>query len=79
MRMTVWSMTVGFGICLLPQRAYKTMSNYIIITSVEMQLIWRRQGVCTLAYVAEKCEFLICLIPVKCTELKEQNCILVKA
>lgn len=34
---------------------------------------------CKLAYITEKCEFLICLIPVKCTELKEQNYILVKA
>lgn len=29
--MTVRAMALGFGICLLPQRAYKTVNNYIII------------------------------------------------
>lgn len=79
MRVTVCSVAVGFGTCLLPQRAYETTNNYIIITIVEMQLIWRRQGVCTLDYVTGTSDFLICLIPAKCTELKEQNYILVKA
>lgn len=54
MTVTGCSVAVGFGICLLARRAYKTVNNYIIITIVETELTWIRQGACPLAYVNEK-------------------------
>lgn len=75
MTVTGCSVAVGFGICLLPRRAYKTVNNHIIITIVETELIWVREGVCPLAYVNKKCEFLICLTPAKKAQNKKSRII----
>lgn len=47
MRVTVRFMAIGFGICLLPQRAYKTMNNYIINTDVETAHLKKTRSVYT--------------------------------
>lgn len=75
MTVTVCSVVVGFAICPLPQRAYKPVSNYIIITVVETELIWISQGVHPLAYADEKREFLICLAPAKNAHNKKSRII----